>query len=283
MFSKRFIFFFLTIINSLLSAAIYDCFPFLNEFEVLEIRLNELYDYVDKFVLIEATETFTGRPKPLYFEENKERFAKYLDKIIHVKVEGHYETNSYWARADFQRNHLMLALEGCHPNDMIIFSDVDEMPPCGHMVLLDHTFKECQKKMIRWRQNFYRFYINRQVPANAGKWYGSIAIRYADLLKTTPSDLRNHIAHPHVCHPVLGSTHIWEGGWHFSMVASYEQYREKIYSYCGYTGVDPHSATTIREQADTHILRKIDESYPKCVVENPQYYIDIGLIDPYER
>ena len=53
---------------------IYDTFMFFNELELLELRLNELNGVVDKFVLVEATRTFTNKPKPLYYAENKQRF-----------------------------------------------------------------------------------------------------------------------------------------------------------------------------------------------------------------
>ena len=65
---------------------IYDCFIFFNELDLLEIRLSELYNYVDYFVIVEANKTFKGKSKPFYFEENKQKYKKYLDKIIHVKV-----------------------------------------------------------------------------------------------------------------------------------------------------------------------------------------------------
>ena len=55
---------------------IYDCFTFFNEFELLEVRLNELYDVVDKFVLVEMAETHQGNPKPLLFLENRHKFKK---------------------------------------------------------------------------------------------------------------------------------------------------------------------------------------------------------------
>jgi len=66
---------------------IYDCFTFFNELDLLEIRLNVLKDVVDRFVLVEATQTFTGRPKPLYYKENAARFAAFADRIIHVVVD----------------------------------------------------------------------------------------------------------------------------------------------------------------------------------------------------
>ena len=65
---------------------IYDCFTFFNELDLLEIRLNVLKDVVDKFVLVESVKTFTGRDKELFFEKNKDRFAAFADRIIHLVV-----------------------------------------------------------------------------------------------------------------------------------------------------------------------------------------------------
>ena len=67
-----------------------DAFPFFNELDLLEIRLNLLDPYVDCFILSEATKTFSGLDKPLYYNENKERFEKFNNKIIHNIVERYY-------------------------------------------------------------------------------------------------------------------------------------------------------------------------------------------------
>ena len=66
---------------------VYDCFQFFNELDILKIRLNVLAPVVDRFVISEATETFSGIKKPLYYEENKELFAAFQDRIIHVVVD----------------------------------------------------------------------------------------------------------------------------------------------------------------------------------------------------
>ena len=66
---------------------VFDCFMFFNELDLLEIRLIELSELVDRFVLVEATRTHTGFQKPLYFADNKSRFASFLDRIIHVIVD----------------------------------------------------------------------------------------------------------------------------------------------------------------------------------------------------
>ena len=63
---------------------VFDCFPFFNELDVLEIRLAELDALVDHFVIVEATRTHTGKPKPLYFADNRKRYDRYAHKIIHV-------------------------------------------------------------------------------------------------------------------------------------------------------------------------------------------------------
>ena len=66
---------------------IYDCFQFFNELDLLKLRLNVLDSVVDYFVLTEATVTFSGDSKPLYYYENKKLFEKYNHKIIHNIVD----------------------------------------------------------------------------------------------------------------------------------------------------------------------------------------------------
>ena len=82
---------------------IYDCFTFFNELDILDIRLQELYDTVDHFVLVEANQSHSGKPKEYIFENNKDRFEKYLDKIIHIKIDDFPDTKDSWVREKFQR------------------------------------------------------------------------------------------------------------------------------------------------------------------------------------
>ena len=110
---------------------VFDCFPFFNEFEVLKIRLDELSDVVDYFVLIESVETQRGRTKSLYFEENKHFFSRYLDRIIHVALREMPVKKGVgrWWREHYQRNCIARALEGkCSSEDIVLVSDLDEIP-----------------------------------------------------------------------------------------------------------------------------------------------------------
>lgn len=107
---------------------IYDCFTFFNELELLEVRLHELSGVVDKFVLVEATQTFTGRPKPLYYAENRERFSRFHEQIIHVIVDDSPKSDNPWTIEHFQRNCIARGLTQCRPDDWIMVSDADEIP-----------------------------------------------------------------------------------------------------------------------------------------------------------
>jgi beta-1,4-mannosyl-glycoprotein beta-1,4-N-acetylglucosaminyltransferase len=69
---------------------IIDCFTFYNELKLLEYRLNILYNIVDYFIIVEANQTHQGKSKKLYYNENKNRFEKFQDKIIHIVVDLPY-------------------------------------------------------------------------------------------------------------------------------------------------------------------------------------------------
>lgn len=104
-----------------------DAFTFWKELDLLEIRFNILDPYVDKFILVESHQTFSGNPKPLYYEENKERFAKWNDKIVHIVVPN-IETQNL-----FERHYLCYeAIENkikeiAKPEDIAFCSDLDEI------------------------------------------------------------------------------------------------------------------------------------------------------------
>lgn len=107
-----------------------DCVPFFNEVDILKMRLNILNPYVDKFIIEEATTTFSGEPKELCFDKYKAEFKEFLDKIIYVVVSEDREFSMTHERDYFQKNHLMEGLKkvGAGEDDIIIFGDVDEIP-----------------------------------------------------------------------------------------------------------------------------------------------------------
>lgn len=115
---------------------IYDCFSFFNELDLLEIRLNTLDKVVDKFILAESPLTHTGNPKPLYYAENNERFAKFNDRIVHIVVDD-FPTmpddmptrEKAWTRENWQRNAIVRGLpKDIKDEDILLISDLDEIP-----------------------------------------------------------------------------------------------------------------------------------------------------------
>ena len=102
-----------------------DTFMFYNEFDVLELRLECLDRYVDRFVLVEAEVNHVGGPKPLYFNENKERYAKWLHKIEHVivKADEAPKDENPWAREKYQRECVIRGLEGVPNESIVMISD----------------------------------------------------------------------------------------------------------------------------------------------------------------
>jgi len=144
---------------------VYDCFQFFNELDMLKIRLNVMAPLVDKFVISEATETFSGLKKPLYYEENKELFKEFQDKIIHVVVEDTPEGYTH-DRDTFQKNAVGRGLEGCGDDDIIIFSDLDEIPNPDKVAEVIEKIKNntdgAVDKVFHMAQRYFTCYLNNE-------------------------------------------------------------------------------------------------------------------------
>ena len=151
--------------------AIYDCFPFFNELDVLQIRLAELAPHVDHFVLAEATRTHTGKPKPLFYQENRQRFAQYADKIIHIVVDDLPVDGDDWDRDHFQRHAVVRGLGLAQPNDVILLSDADEIPDPQIIA----QFRRGISGAIHFIEcDYYCYKLNLKV---LDKWIGGCATR----------------------------------------------------------------------------------------------------------
>lgn len=110
--------------------AIYDCFTFFDELDILDFRLNLLDKYVDYFVISELGVTYRGEKTTPIFLKNKERFKKFEDKIIYVTSDyvPKDKGNGDWSIEFWQRNCIAKGLNNCRPDDIVMISDVDEIP-----------------------------------------------------------------------------------------------------------------------------------------------------------
>ena len=107
---------------------VYDCFMFFNEIELLNLRLEYLSPYVDFFILVESKKSTQARDKSLFFNDNKSKFKKYLHKIKHLVVDDFPEGAVPHTIETIQRNAMISCLEDCNDDDLILISDLDEIP-----------------------------------------------------------------------------------------------------------------------------------------------------------
>lgn len=208
---------------------IYDCFTFFNELDLLEIRLEEHYEYVDYFVIAEANKSHQGFDKEYFLENNWDRYKKYHDKIIHIKVDDMPNDTYTWTLENHQRNALARGLGHAQPDDVIVVSDCDEM-------LRPQTFELIRNDTTRnlWvcRQPIFWSKINyAQIePRNSGYNVNSMAVTFKTL--RTPQELRNQT---HWAFHTLPMVHdsseiltIQHAGWHFSYLGDNKQATSKL-------------------------------------------------------
>ena len=123
---------------------IYDCFSYWDEDLLLDLRLNILDNYVDYFVIVEGNKTWQNNPKKLHFEIDK--FKKFKNKIIYVPVTDLPDGEDPYLRENYQRNAILNGLNNSNDNDLIIISDLDEIPDPEKINLFDpRTLKNVGK------------------------------------------------------------------------------------------------------------------------------------------
>jgi beta-1,4-mannosyl-glycoprotein beta-1,4-N-acetylglucosaminyltransferase len=202
-----------------------DAFLFNGEYEVLEIRLAELFDAVDFFVIAESDLTFTGLPKPLYFEEAKERFRKYASKIIYLPIKNTRADKNPWANESYQRNCIMEALRSFDAEDHVGIGDVDEIPR-----------SECLKRVIsekpeyfgmRMRLFWYRLnYLNISGPDSHDLWYVGAKIKNVKSAQKL-RERRRFLLKSRLDNRLL----LPDAGWHYSFLGQDDFVKRKLESY----------------------------------------------------
>lgn len=141
-----------------------DLFPFFNELDILKMRLEIMDPLVDRFVIEESRYTFSGDPKELCFEKNREMFSKWLPKIEYIVVDERKDDVTTHERDIFQKNHLINALKNSDgtfnvtDKDIIIVGDVDEIP---NPEVIRRIVENFDSKMIyHLAQRMYYAFIN---------------------------------------------------------------------------------------------------------------------------
>ena len=144
---------------------IYDCFSYWDEDLLLDLRFNILNDYVDYFVIVEGNKTWQNNPKKLRFK--KDNFSKYKKKIIYIPVEDMPDGDNPYKRENHQRNAISKGLIDAEDDDVILISDLDEIPNPINIKFFDKKMKYAVFKQM----HFY-YKINLQSQINP-YWYGT--------------------------------------------------------------------------------------------------------------
>lgn len=237
--------------------AVYDCFTFYHEIELLKLRFKFLDPYVDKFVIVELRKTHRGIDKSCIFQEHRKEFHPYEKKIIYICPEyiPEYKGDGDWTIENYQRNCIMKGLAECMPDDIIMVSDLDEFwdprilsnkkeisvfPKdtvfMDRLRIFAHIFYAGNRRLYRdivLRKCHDIAYVLDYSPVSCEqdlyyyymnckcrmKWHGTTISKYKNMpMPQCMRDNRNR-------YPVLRG-----GGWHFTYLGGVEKIKEKLRS-----------------------------------------------------
>ncbi len=251
----------------------FNLFPFYNEITILQIRLREMADWVDHFVIVEAAETFTGRAKPFYLDDFKAVIAEFEPKILRVKVDAFPACcRTPWAREFYQRDVAVRALDGLWtPDDLMIVTDVDEIVDRRGLEGFDSA-------LAALRMRTHRFFLNycaKEGTTHANRRSG-FACKAEVLSRFGSSYLRMSMA-PYA----KDWLSLPNCGWHLTSIGDAEAIADKFRSFshqeedkATFRDVDRTRArlNSIRAGSTNPVWerREIDDSFPAYVREHEE-------------
>ena len=257
--------------------AIYDCFQYFNEDQMLDLRMNILNESVDYFVISESTKTHQGNDKKLNF--NLKNFKKFEHKIIYTIANYEKEKNFSNHKGgeslieQHQRNNLLNGIAKAHDNDLIILSDSDEIPDMKKINQIKSS-----TKFTAFSQKMFMYKLNLQ-NLNESNWIGSKICRKKNF--PDPQKLRNLKFKKYPFWRIdKKNLQIINGGWHFSFLQSPSDIVKKIksYSHGEFNTKENTDEKNIIEKINNNIdifdrgfdLKRIniDESFPEYIYNN---------------
>ena len=263
---------------------IYDCFSYLDEDLLLDLRLNILDDHVDYFVIVEGNKTWQNNPKKFKFK--LDNFKKFKDKIIYIPVSDLPDGQNPYLRENYQRNSILRGLKDSNDDDFIMISDLDEIPNPEQLI----NFKKELRYAVFKQMHFY-YKLNLQSQKNP-YWYGS-RICVKKYLKS-PQWLRElkFKKRPFWRFDKFRLNNIIEnGGWHFCNLKSPKDLLYKYRNLC-----ETNDPFIFKEKIDPRYLNEqeielrinkgldiigrsekyekidISKKYPKYILENINQY-----------
>jgi hypothetical protein len=267
---------------------VYDCFTFFNELDVLEIRLQEMWAVTDYFVIAESNLSHSGKPKDYILLDNWDRFKPYAEKIRHIKVDDMPETKDSWAREKFQRFSLGRGLTDMQPEDIVIVSDLDEIPRAEAVEMIKQDENDYDKyvltiPMFQYKINFMKIHERskqRNIMLTRGRAFTNAQQEREFTFPWTPD------------HP--DTAYIEHGGWHFTYFGDDKNAITKIQNFA-------HTETDTKDMIERHNIEwmvqnkyghhgpdheerfeivVVDDYFPKCIVDELDKWTDRNMIAP---
>ena len=249
---------------------IFDCFMYFDEEQVLDLRLNVLNDFVDYFVIVESTQNHKGIKRELLFDQSK--FQKFKNKIIYLvydeipknvetisdnedenEKDRKYIMNAVY-RENSQRNFITKGLQKADENDLILVSDVDEIPKLSSLNL-----SKIDNKILIFKQDMFYYKFNLAIPNF--KWSGTKGVKKKNL--KSPQWLRNIKDRKYAFFRIdtffsekkyTNIKIISDGGWHFSNIKNAKMIEHKLRSYLHHREFDQVSLSV--DEIDNLIKNK---------------------------
>ncbi len=258
---------------------IIDCFLYNSEDLILNLRLNLLNKYIDKFIIIEARHHHSGGRKEKY-NFNIDNFSKFRNKIEYFQIDNFPNNLSHWERENFHRNYILKGLSNVYKDDYIIISDIDEIPNLENISKIlssKSKYTAFKQKMI-----YYKFNLLNISETN---WYGSKMCKYKFL--KNPQWLRKQKVknYPFYRLDKIKWNIVENGGWHFSFVMTPKEISNKIKSFA-HNEFDKPEFTNVEEIEKKIRFKKDlfgrnfefkvieDEELPSYIRKNKEKFID---------
>ena len=265
---------------------IYDCFSYLDEDLLLNLRLNILNKYVDYFVIVEGNRTWQNNSKELKFDIKK--YEKFKDKIIYIKVTDLPDGRDPYLRENHQRNSILKGLINSKDQDIIIISDLDEIP---NPEVFKNFKKEMRFAVFKQKHFYYKFNLQSK---NNPYWLGSrICLKKYLISPQWLRDLKFKKRPFWRLDKFRLNNIIENGGWHFCNLKKPESLLYKYKNLCEtddpihfkekidekYLNIEEikkriNKGQDIIGRKDNFIKVNLDNSFPKFLINNQSIYSD---------
>jgi len=248
---------------------IYDCFRFFNEEEVVEIRMEILDKMVDKFVVTECSVGHNGLPIPQRFPSLLNgKLSKFAHKVIYNYVTNSPTELDSFERDAWQRERSLDPIRDCDDDDIILMSDLDEIP-----LLNDESIELCRRnELVHFRHEMFMYFLNLHKESG---WYGTRMMTGKFVKPVHSRQIRDHMRDKGVS---------YFGGWHWCFMSDHQKMIEKIEAY-GHQEfnnalIKSYLKKNVSENRDIFFrygdqkfeVWSMDERFPKFIRDNLERY-----------